>query len=223
MSQTSLTGSADSRTLANGTLVNTGALPPGASPMSSPDVRQWEAEQRRTEDQADRARAYVLADRASCSLWEYGTRAGWFDADLRSPSRPRSRHRLYDIFGEWAQDRPVPPSHHHRCSELVRGLFTIGTFAIGVMCRLRAAGALRIRGRQRCFEPVHPRGQRHPASIALAPLFIIWFGIGDVVQDGARLHDAVVLPMSSTRRLLGLRRRSTPRTAVEPRARDGRE
>jgi NitT/TauT family transport system permease protein len=138
-------------------------LPPGAANVED-DVKAFEAEERRNKIKIVLARivlAFVLL-----SVWEYGT-GRWFDALWFSSPLRVARH-----FIVWVQDDLV--------SHLIITLrecfigYTIGTLA-GIF-----TGALlaRFDFLGRVLDPFILALNGIP-RIALAPLFIIWFGIGE--------------------------------------------
>ena len=139
------------------------SMPPGAANVED-DVRAWEVEERR-------ARWKLMASRAALavfllSVWEYGT-GRWFDAFWFS-----SPLRIADYFITWLQDDLV----HHLVITLRETFigYTAGTLA-GI-----TFGALlaRFEFAAKLLDPFILALNGIP-RIALAPLFIIWFGIGE--------------------------------------------
>ena len=137
--------------------------PPGAAVVED-DVRTWEAEERRSRLRLMAARVALAV--VILSVWEYGT-GRWFDAFWFS-----SPLRIADYFITWVQD------------DLVRHLVitlreTFIGYSAGTLAGV-ALGALlaRFEFAGRVLDPFILALNGIP-RIALAPLFIIWFGIGE--------------------------------------------
>jgi NitT/TauT family transport system permease protein len=139
------------------------ALPPGAANVED-DIKAFEAEERRAKLKLMAARL-VLAI-VILAVWEYGTDR-WFDALWFSSPLRVARH-----FLNWIQDDLI--------SHLVITLrecfigYTAGTlmgiFAGALLARFGFLGKM--------LDPFILALNGIP-RIALAPLFIIWFGIGE--------------------------------------------
>ena len=139
------------------------ALPPGAANVED-DVRAWEAQERRAKWKLMIVR--VLLAIVLLALWEYGTDR-WFDALWFSSPLRIARH-----FLSWAQDDLL--------SHLV---ITLRETFIGYTCGTLlgiATGTLlaRFAFLGKVLDPFILALNGIP-RIALAPLFIIWFGIGE--------------------------------------------
>jgi NitT/TauT family transport system permease protein len=149
--------------MAGSDLIKEAALPPGAANVDD-DIEAFAAEERRGRIKLMAARI-VLAI-VILAVWEYGTDR-WFDALWFSSPLRVARH-----FWIWVQDDLV--------SHLVITLrecfigYTIGTL-MGI-----ATGALlaRFDFLGKMLDPFILALNGIP-RIALAPLFIIWFGIGE--------------------------------------------
>jgi sulfonate transport system permease protein len=139
------------------------ALPPGAANVED-DLKAWAAEERRTKWKLMTVR--VLLAIALLSLWEYGTDR-WFDALWFSSPLRIGRH-----FLSWIQDDLL--------SHLV---ITLRETFIGYTCGTLLGIALgtllaRFQFLGKVLDPFILALNGIP-RIALAPLFIIWFGIGE--------------------------------------------
>jgi NitT/TauT family transport system permease protein len=145
----------------NMTVPNT--LPPGEANVED-EIRQWEAGERRSRWQLMLTRLVLAA--ALLGLWEYGT-GRWFD-----PFWFSSPVRIAQHFVIWAQGDLL----EHLIVTLRETFvgYTAGTFA-GIM-----TGALlaRMEFLGKVLDPFILAANGIP-RIALAPLFIIWFGIGE--------------------------------------------
>ena len=149
--------------MASRDLTKGAALPPGAANVED-DVKAFEAEERRAKLRLMAARL-VLAI-VILAVWEYGTDR-WFDALWFSSPLRVARH-----FLNWIQDDLI--------SHLVITLrecfigYTAGTlmgiFAGALLARFSFLGKM--------LDPFILALNGIP-RIALAPLFIIWFGIGE--------------------------------------------
>jgi NitT/TauT family transport system permease protein len=139
------------------------ALPPGAANVED-DVKAWEAEERR-------ARIRLMLSRLALAVvllgvWEYGT-GRWFDAFWFS-----SPLRIANHFMVWVRQDLL----EHLAVTLRETFvgYTAGTLAgifVGaVLARLEFLGKV--------LDPFILALNGIP-RIALAPLFIIWFGIGE--------------------------------------------
>jgi NitT/TauT family transport system permease protein len=139
------------------------ALPPGAANVEN-EITAWEAEQRRYRWKLAIARLGLAV--ALLAAWEYGTDR-WFDALwISSPSRI-ARH-----FVSWLQD-----------DLLAHLVITLRETFVGYSCGTLLGimtGALLVRFAfiGRVLDPFILALNGIP-RIALAPLFIIWFGIGE--------------------------------------------
>jgi NitT/TauT family transport system permease protein len=138
-------------------------LPPGAANVED-DVEAWEAEERRGRIKLVACRIALAS--AILGLWEYGT-GRWFDAFWFS-----SPLRIARQFIVWAQDDLL----HHLIITLRETFlgYAAGTLAgilLGtILARFTFAGKV--------LDPFILALNGIP-RIALAPLFIIWFGIGE--------------------------------------------
>jgi NitT/TauT family transport system permease protein len=149
--------------MASSDLTEEAALPPGAANVED-DIKAFEAEERRGKIKLMAARL-VLAI-VILAVWEYGTDR-WFDALWFSSPLRVARH-----FWIWVQDDLI--------SHLVITLrecfigYTVGTL-MGI-----STGALlaRFDFLGKMLDPFILALNGIP-RIALAPLFIIWFGIGE--------------------------------------------
>jgi len=139
------------------------ALPPGAANVED-DVKAFEAEQRR--DKIKLMVARVLLAVVLLAVWEYGT-GRWFDALWFSSPLRVARH-----FIVWVQDDLL--SHLiitlRECFIGYTGGTLAGIFAGALLARFDFLG--------RVLDPFILALNGIP-RIALAPLFIIWFGIGE--------------------------------------------
>src|SRR5690606_486475 len=138
-------------------------LPPGAANVED-EVRRWEAEERRARLRLMLARAGLAI--ALLALWEYGA-GRWFDTFWFSSPLLITKH-----FVAWAQE----DLFGHLLVTL-RETFVgyAGGTAAGVL-----VGALlaRMEFLGKVLDPFILALNGIP-RIALAPLFIIWFGIGE--------------------------------------------
>ena len=193
-----------SRAMASPDLTKAGvALPPGAANVED-DVKAFEAEERRGKIKLMVAR-FVLAI-VLLTVWEYGTDR-WFDALWFSSPLRVARH-----FIVWVQDDLI--------SHLVITLrecfigYTVGTLA-GIF-----TGALlaRFDFLGKMLDPFILALNGIP-RIALAPLFIIWFGIGEPSKIVLAGH-AVIFPVLLRDALWAAQRGA--RLPID-RASDGRE
>jgi NitT/TauT family transport system permease protein len=139
------------------------ALPPGAANVED-DVRAWEAQERRERWKVAIARVVLAA--VLLSLWEYGTdrwfNALWFSSPLR----------IAKFFWSWAQT----DLFHHLIITLRETFlgYSAGTI-LGIMTGALLARFVFV---GRVLDPFILAINGIP-RIALAPLFIIWFGIGE--------------------------------------------
>ena len=139
------------------------ALPPGAANVED-DIRAWEALERREKWKLMIVR--VILAIVLLSIWEYGTDR-WFDA-LWFSSPLRVLRHLWD----WAQD------------DLLKHLvITLRETFIGYSCGTLLGIAMGVLLARFAFvgkvlDPFILAVNGIP-RIALAPLFIIWFGIGE--------------------------------------------
>lgn len=138
-------------------------LPPGASEVED-GVKEWEAQERR-------ARIRLLSYRLGLalillSLWEYGT-GRWFDAFwFSSPSR------IVVHFWEWLNKDLL----HHLVITLRE---TFVGYSAGVIAGVLLGAVLaRLEFLGKVLDPFILALNGIP-RIALAPMFIIWFGIGE--------------------------------------------
>ena len=138
-------------------------LPPGAANVED-DVKAWEAQERRAKWKLMVVR--VLLAIALLSLWEYGTDR-WFDALWFS-----SPLRIAHHFVQWAQD-----DLFGHLAITLRETFT--GYTCGTLLGI-ATGTLlaRFQFLGKVLDPFILALNGIP-RIALAPLFIIWFGIGE--------------------------------------------
>jgi NitT/TauT family transport system permease protein len=139
------------------------ALPPGAANVED-DIKAWEAQERREKWKLMAVRVVLAA--VLLSVWEYGTDR-WFDA-LWFSSPLRVAHH----FWIWIQD----DLGHHLIITLRETFigYTCGTL-LGIL-----TGALLARFSfvGKVLDPFILALNGIP-RIAMAPLFIIWFGIGE--------------------------------------------
>ncbi len=139
------------------------AMPPGEANVED-EVRQWEAEERRARWRLMLTRLVLAV--ALLGLWEYGT-GRWFEPFWFSSPLRIARH-----FVGWAQGNLL----EHLVVTLRETFvgYTAGTLA-GIMI-----GALlaRLEFLGKVLDPFILAANGIP-RIALAPLFIIWFGIGE--------------------------------------------
>jgi NitT/TauT family transport system permease protein len=139
------------------------ALPPGAANVED-DVKAWEAVERRSKLRLMAVRLILAA--VLLSVWEYGTDR-WFDALWFSSPLRVARH-----FVVWVQDDPFT----HLVITLRETFigYTCGT-VLGIMTGVLLARFVFV---GKVIDPFILALNGIP-RIALAPLFIIWFGIGE--------------------------------------------
>ena len=140
-----------------------GTLPPGAANVVD-DVKAWEAHERRERWRLMIVRIILAV--VLLSIWEYGT-GRWFDALWFSSPLRVAKH-----FWTWAQD-----------DLLMHLIITLRETFIGYSCGTLLGimtGALLARFAfvGKVLDPFILALNGIP-RIALAPLFIIWFGIGE--------------------------------------------
>lgn len=138
-------------------------LPPGASEVED-GIKEWEAQERR-------AKIRLMATRIGLAffllfLWEYGTDR-WFD-----PFWFSSPLRIAAHFAEWIQDDLL-----YHLTITLRETF-VG-YSGGVLAGVTLGAILaRLEFLGKVLDPFILALNGIP-RIALAPLFIIWFGIGE--------------------------------------------
>jgi NitT/TauT family transport system permease protein len=139
------------------------ALPPGAANVED-DIKAWEAGERRNRWKLMAVRLALAI--ALLSLWEYGTDR-WFDALWFSSPLRIARH-----FVVWVQEDLLT----HLVITLRETFvgYSCGTF-LGIMTGVLLA---RFTFLGKVLDPFILAVNGIP-RIALAPLFIIWFGIGE--------------------------------------------
>ncbi|WP_170984740.1 ABC transporter permease [Roseomonas sp. AR75] len=140
------------------------AIPPGAS-ATEDGVREWEAAQRRHRNRIALSRLALAV--VLIGLWEFGTGRWWDAFWFSSPSRIAAH------LWEWSQD-----DLFFQLSVTLRETF-VGYFA-GTLAGVALGAVLaRLDFLCRVLDPFILALNGIP-RIALAPLFIIWFGIGEL-------------------------------------------
>jgi NitT/TauT family transport system permease protein len=139
------------------------ALPPGAANVED-DVKAWEAEERRARIRLMLSRLVLAV--ILLGVWEYGT-GRWFDAFWFS-----SPLRIANHFIVWVKEDLL--SH---LAVTLRETF-VGYIAGTLAGILVGAVLARLEFLGKVLDPFILAANGIP-RIALAPLFIIWFGIGE--------------------------------------------